>query len=147
MKSAPQMSRRTRSSQSAPETNVVRLPTAATRKVKQPCNKSAHAIRNEMRKEWPGEFIFPSEREAMKTASMLMDVHATPELELLMGICAALDDGQRTTVLERLAPRVAMGHRSAQQALALFRTTKMTVGESVDLTNAMRRMNRLDGRA
>lgn len=122
--------------------NVVRLPTAARRKVRQPCNAAGRAARQALREAspWPGEYIFPTERAAMKTAEALLEVDATPELELLTALCAALNEDQRAKVLEVLAPRVAVGRRPAQQALAVLRTTNMTVGERLDLHNAMRRL-------
>lgn len=126
----------------AHNTNVVRLPTAARRKVQQPCNAAGRAARKALKEAcpWPGEYIYPTERAAMKTAEVLLEMHATPELKLLTALCAALDEAQRTKVLEVLAPRVVVGRRTAQQALAVLRTTNMTVGESLDLSNAMRRL-------
>lgn len=123
-------------------TNVVRLPTAAPRQVKQPCNAAGRAARKALREEtpWPGEHLFPGQRQAMKTAELLSELQPTPELELLTAICAALDDTARAKVVEILAPRVATGRRTAMQALAVLRSTRMTVGESNDLHNAMRRL-------
>lgn len=121
---------------------VIALPTSAARQVKQPCTAAGRAARKAYKEAspWPGEFIYPSEREAMKTAEMLLEMSATPEMELLTALCAALNDEQRTKVVEVLTLRAAVGRRTAQQALAVLRTTNMTVGEGVDLRNAMRRL-------
>ncbi|BBC74403.1 conserved hypothetical protein [Altererythrobacter sp. B11] len=127
--------------EAALNTNVVRLPTAARRKVQQPCNAAARAARKAFREAcpWPGEYLFPNERAAMKTAEVMRDMTATPELELLTAICSVLSEEQRAKVSESLAVR-AIGRGTAQQALAVFRTTSMTVGERIDLSNAMRRL-------
>jgi hypothetical protein len=124
-------------------TNVVRLPTAARRKVHQHCNAASRAARKALRDEapWPGEFIFPSERAAMKTAELLADLKPSAELQLLTAICAALDDTARAKVIETLAPSVAAGRQTAEQALAILRTTRMTYGEMNDFDNAWRRLD------
>jgi hypothetical protein len=123
--------------------NVVRLPTAARRKVQQHMNAGARAARKVLREEtpWPGEFIFAGEREAMKTAELLADLNPSAELQLLTAICAALDDTARAKVIETLAPGAAAGRRAAKQALAILRTTRMTYGEMNDFDNAWRRLN------
>ena len=128
---------------------IHRLPTAARRKVQQPMNAAGRAARKVLRDAtpWPGEYVFPSVRKAMKLAETVADVRPSVELELLVGICAALDDTARAKVIETLAPGVAVGRESAKQALAILRTTSMTVGEAHDLSIAMRRLNNPNGRA
>lgn len=120
-------------------TNVVRLPTAPRNKVKQNHNRAARAERQKLPR-FTGEFIFPSEREMMKTAEALMEIQPSPELELLTAICSALDDETRAKVAAKLAPGFVVGRRTSVQAMAVFRSTRMTIGDSVDLDNAMRRL-------
>ena len=124
-------------------TNVVRLPTAAPRQIKQPQNATARNARRAYKAEnpWPGEFIFAGEREAMKLAEAVAEVKPSVELELLTAICAALDSDARVKVYETLAPRVVGGRETAKQALAILRTTHMTVGEANDFHNAWRRLH------
>lgn len=130
-------------------TNVVRLPTAARRQVKQHMNAAARAARKVLREEtpWPGEYIHFGEREALKLAAVVATVRPSVELELLRGICAALDDVARAKVVQNLAPGVAVGRQTAEQALAVLRTTRMTVGETVDFHAAWRRLHTPNGRA
>lgn len=125
---------------SAISTNVVRLPTAARRQVKQVNNAAGRAARKALREEnpWPGEFLYPAQRQAMKTAQTLIDLQPTVELELLSAICAALGDDQRAKVIEALGPGVVAGRKAAEKALAVVQSTKMTVGDSIYLSNAMR---------
>lgn len=130
-------------------TNVVRLPAAARRKVQQPMNKVGRAARNALRAEtpWPGEYIFPSIRQAMKQAELIADLQPSAELELLTALCAVLDDAARLKVVEALAPGVVTDRKTAKQALAILRTTRMTVGEAHDFDIAWRRLNDQAGRA
>lgn len=129
--------------------NVVRLPTAAPRQVKQPQNAAARNARRAYKAEnpWPGEFLFAGQREAMKIAEAVAAVKPSVELELLTAICAALDNDTRAKVYETLAPRVVGGRETAKQALAILRTTHMTVGEANDFYNAWRRLNAPTGEA
>lgn len=123
-------------------TNVVRLPTAAPRQVKQNHNKLSRAARAELPR-FPDKYIYPSIRAAMPMARSILEMResaATPEMELLTALCAALDDTARAKVAEVLAPGVTAGRRSAMQASAIFRTTRMTFGESCDLNNAIKRL-------
>jgi hypothetical protein len=128
---------------SATTSNVVRLPTAARRKVQQPMNAAGRAARKAFRDEapWPGKLIFPGQRQAMKLAEAIADLEPSAELELLIAVCSALDDATRLRVIELLAPRAVLGRKTAEQALAILRTTRMTVGEAVDFDNAWRQLN------
>lgn len=124
--------------------NVIRLPTAAPRKVQRPSNRASRAAKRKLQEEcpWPGEYLYPGQRKAMKTAELLMEVERTPELELLTAICSTLDDATREKVAAKLALRAAVGITSAEKAEAVFRSTRLTVGETLDLTNALQRMSK-----
>lgn len=125
----------------AQSTNVVRLPTAPKRKVQQNYNRATRAAKANLPK-FPSEYVFPGIRAAMSTAETLIEMRQalTPEMELLTAICAALDDTARIKVAEVLAPGVVIGRKTAVQAFAVLRSTRMTVSESLDLDNAMRRI-------
>ncbi len=67
-------------------TNVVRLPTAALRQVKQPCNKAGRAARAALRdrQPWPKEYICPGRRAALRQAEELITLEQTPALALAL---------------------------------------------------------------
>lgn len=121
--------------------NVVKLPAAAPRKVQQYYNRAARAGKADLPRH-PAEFLYPSQRRALNTAAHLMELgqSLTPEMELLTAICHALDAETRDRIVEALTPGVVAGRRTAAQALAVVQSTRMTVGETVDLDYAMRRL-------
>lgn len=122
--------------------NVTVLPTAAPRKVRQPQNRSGREARQALkeREPWPGQFLYPSEREAMERARQMASIAVTPELLLLSAICATLNDDQRCAVAIRLAFGVSIDSPPHLQAMAVLDTSRMTVGERVDFQNAQRRL-------
>jgi hypothetical protein len=120
---------------------VVRLPTAPKNRVRQNYTRAARAAKADLPK-FPGEYIHPGIRDAMPTAGMLLEMRKaiSPEMELLTAICAALDETMCAKVAEALAPGVAVGRPTAVQAMAVFRTTRMSARDFIDLDNAMRRL-------
>lgn len=121
--------------------NVVRLPSASPRQVKQNHNREAAAARRKLRAEapWPGEYRHPLDRRMDELAALLLAVEPTAATELLRAILATLDDDARAKVAGILAPGVVSGRESARQAFAIFRSTKMTVGDQHYLQSAIDR--------
>lgn len=125
-------------------TNVVRLPTAAPRKVRQGCNRWTRAARAALREErpWPGEFIHHQRRAALRKAETLVDIKRTPALVLALAIFTELDEDMRLRVIGRMAAGGDVP--SVRQAIELAFTTRATFGEKWDLMWAM---DRLQGKA
>ena len=73
-------------------TNIVRLPTAASRQVRQPMNSAGRAARRAIREAspWPGEYVEPQIRQATFTRS--------PELLIAMLIFKVLAPEQKEVV-------------------------------------------------
>ena len=124
-------------------TDVVRLPTAAPRQVKQPCNKAGRASRRAFREAspWPREYICPGRRAALRQAEELFGVEQTPALALALAIVAELNEEARLRVIGRVA---AGGSTAARQAIALVRAETTTFGEKWDLLWAMERLQGAD---
>ncbi|KRA80307.1 hypothetical protein [Altererythrobacter sp. Root672] len=116
-------------------TNVVRLPTAARRKVQQRYNKHFRAIVPEMRAQWPGEYIDPGVRAKMPDAAALLLVERSPELLLAIAMFETLTEEQRTSVRNRCEMLKYTG-ASARGAAALIQIR--TIGDSVNLDAAMK---------
>ena len=124
--------------------NVVRLPTAAPRQVQQHYNRKAAQARRDLRTKvpWPGTYRHPQDRAMDALAALLLAIEPTAVTELLRAILATLDDEARTKVATVLAPGVVCGRDSARQAFALFRSTKMTVGDEHYLGLALDRQRK-----
>lgn len=120
------------------QSNVVRLPTAAPRKVKQNYGRAAIKARAAL-PHFPIErFEYPSVRSAIPVARELLAMrpNMTPELELMTALLNALDDETREKIRQHLIPAVVAERRSALQAMALLKSTKLTNGEFNDLYRA-----------
>lgn len=120
------------------QSNVVRLPTAARRKVKQvwtPENRQARMALHRIPKE---RFLYPPVREAIPVAKELLTLrdNITVELELLTALLETLDGATRQKMKERLFQGVLDGRRTAYQAMALIQGTKLTYGQQKDLDAA-----------
>jgi hypothetical protein len=126
----------------ASTTNVVRLPTAAPRKVSQHHNRNTRALKLSL-PQFPGKYISPGVRAMLPVASALEDLRHTPELELLIAMCTALGDDARFRIEVFLREQILVGNRAASQALAGLRKAHMSIRESYDLWNAM---DHLEGR-
>lgn len=72
--------------------NVIALPTAAARQVKQPTTREARQARRTFRADhpWPGTFLWPAEREAERQRSERLNLFAnlshSPELAIILGL-------------------------------------------------------------
>lgn len=114
----------------ASTSNVVRLPTAARRKVQQRYNKHFRANVPEMRAQWPGKYIHPGVRAKLPDAAALLLMERTPELLLAMAMFQALTEEQRQSgrndceILKYTGP-------AARAAAATIQIR--TIGECVDL--------------
>lgn len=120
-------------------TNVVRLPTAAPRRVQQPCNKAGRAARDALREAdpWPREYVSPGRRVALQRAEELSSVQQTPALALALAMFAEMDEDARLRVIGRVA---GSGSTAARQAIALVRAETATFGEKWDLMWAIERL-------
>jgi hypothetical protein len=116
-------------------TNVVRLPTAAKRKVQQRNNKHYRALVPAMRAEWPGKYIAPHVREKIPDAAALLLVERTPELLLSIALFEALSEEQRNQVRSQ-CEMLKYTSPAARGAAALIQIR--TIGDSVSLDAAMK---------
>jgi len=126
--------------------NVVRLPTAQTRQVRQNYNQAAWNARAALRKAspWPGEYVHPQQRDARKLAEQLQGVEQTPALIIASAILASLDADAHAKVVAQLAPGALSGRTAMVQALATARASRLNVGQQLDLFNALDRLNERD---
>lgn len=120
-------------------TNVVRLPTAAPRQVRQNYNRSTRAARKEL-PQLQVQYMSPWQRRAMTTAQAVEDMPRTTEMELLSAICRALDPDTMKKVVDVLLPRAAAGLSIARQALTAVDIAQMTWVEQFDLLRAAKRL-------
>lgn len=140
------MSGRWRNAKALNASNVVCLPTAAPRQIKQPCNKGGRAARQALREEqpWPGEYIEPRRRRALRHADKLAALKPTPALAIAAALVAVLDEKTRLRVIGKVA---ASGSPAAAEALAFLQTEELTVGEQLDLSWALERLRSGGGEA
>ncbi len=114
--------------------SVVKLPTAARRQVKQPCNKWSREAKKAMRDAQPVDFDFqfPTVREAERIAKAIHPM--TPERWLLLGLLAVMPADQ----FARLAYFGAHGNPTI---LALLKLAKGNVGLNLDVMAALERLD------
>ncbi|WCT76335.1 hypothetical protein [Novosphingobium humi] len=120
------------------QSNIIRLPTAAPRKVKQNLGRAAMKARAALPRFPIERFEYPSVRSAIPVARELLAMrpNMTPELELMTALLNALDDDTREKIRQHLIPAVVADRRSALQAMALLKSTKLTTGGINDLYRA-----------
>jgi hypothetical protein len=97
-------------------TNVVLLPTASKRKVRQPSDAAGRNARMALRtaQPWPGQFVFPAIRTMEKQWAddrAALDALAAAGSATVIGaaIYAVLDEAQRARVRHMLASRAVAG--------------------------------------
>ena len=125
---------------SAPS-NIVRLPTAARRKVQQGQLKADRLARDRFREDhpWPGDFRFGAVREAEKVALAISDVERTPGLRIAVAILQSIDAAQRGAVIAKLSETAGFGG-DANAAFHIARLTgPISLGESLDIARALER--------
>jgi hypothetical protein len=123
-------------------TNVVRLPTAAPRKVRQPTTKAARDARAALHAAapWPGEYIFPSLREAYSRIEALRALPPSVAANLVRNIVDAPTSEECKSVLRIIKVGAACGDPLALEAKELLeRVTGSTIGEQNDFLWAMAR--------
>lgn len=127
----------------AAPSNVVRLPTAARRKVQQFQNRDTRAARKALRDAapWPGSYEHGPMRaqrmEAERMAAILMGIEPTPAMLIVHALLAVLTDEQRHRVAEQLAGGVIAGRKAHIEALTLVQAARMNVGQQHDLYRAV----------
>ena len=113
---------------SAPcNSNIVKLPTAARRQVK----NSAPAIRayRASQPKWPGDYKWPAARVA-ETLAKQLEINRTPELLLVMCILKELTSDQRLKIKNNvLLTALHFGDPAANLALDVI--TGLTRGDSM----------------
>jgi hypothetical protein len=120
--------------------NVVILPTAAPRQIHQQWNKETRAAKRSLcaAHPWPGERLFPGQREAIKRAEAVNSAKQTPALRIAFAILASLDAETRKAVAGRLAVEALSGVPEAKQAAAIADCAALTIGERLDLDFAFK---------
>lgn len=140
------MTSRWRSALALKAPNVVCLPTAAPRQVRQPCNKAGRAARQKLREAqpWPGEYILPSRRAALRTAEKVVDAGSSATgLTIALALADMLDDELRVRLIGKIA---ASGSPAASAAIAMIDCQRITVGERIDLEWALERLRSRGGK-
>jgi hypothetical protein len=118
-------------------TTVVRLPTAAARKVQQPKGRKLWAAQKEL-PQFTGEYLHHQSREALKTAEKILAAESSPALRMAVAIFRASDYLTQAKVMIALSAETKSEH--AAQALAMLSTLTMTYGESASLEWAFKRL-------
>lgn len=129
----------------AAPTNIVRLPTAAPRRVKQSWNRANREAAFQLREEtaWPIRLKEPWTMEAEKVALAIVDAERTPALRIAVAILEAMDTAQRVAIVAKLGERAAAGG-NAFAAFQIARLTgPITAGEACDIKRALAE---IDGR-
>jgi hypothetical protein len=114
---------------------VIKLPTAARRKVQQPCNRQGRVARAAFRSAnpWPGEFLFAGQREAISRAKVIRGAGGSPEMAVLTAILRALPQDIRDNVAAQFAAGATHAPKTiVRQAYEIIRLERMTIGEMVD---------------
>jgi len=126
-----------------PGSNVVVLPTAAPRQVRQPTGRVGWEQRGAFRREnaFPREYIDPRRREALKLAKIVREIEQTPALLIATAIYAVMTPENRVKVVEHLASGAAAGLTAHVQAVAALRAMTGTVGEQMDMQWALERLS------
>jgi hypothetical protein len=125
-------------------TDIVRLPTAASRQPDNHRYAAQQKAKIVMREETAHRFGFrsPGQREAMKLAQQMRAITQTPALIAVSAILRCLDEETYTKVLHQLAPGALSENEPAQQAFATAKVSRLTVGQQLDLFNAFDELSR-----
>lgn len=120
--------------------NLVILPTAAPRQVDQPGNARARKARAEVRKAQGRAFPYKhhQEREAERSAQIMLAHGKSPELLLILAILQELDLGARQRIVDRLAK--STDSNSGGAAFEFARMTVMNFGQRHDLERALQQL-------
>ena len=116
---------------------IVTLPTAAPRKVKQQENKEARSARRALREEtgWTA-YVSPQMRLARKRAVILDATQQTPALLIVAAMLSVMPDTERQAVADKLASMPLTSDAYAQ-ALLLTTQSRMCFADAFDLQRAL----------
>lgn len=116
---------------------VVKLPTAAPRKVRNPQTRAAFAEKAKLPRFPADRFVFPCIRETAKDARAILELQRTPELLIATAIYRALTDQDKTRV--EVFASGFLDEAAGRSAYTWLRVNSggRTVGQTADLTRAM----------
>jgi len=114
-----------------PACNVVRLPTAAPRKVDNNRFKEQRRAASVAREHSPfhERYVQPCVRAAMPDARLINDVVLSPALLIAEALLAHADPEMRAKIVAHLAPGAVVGSEAHQQAVAIIRRHKQCLGD------------------
>lgn len=120
--------------------NVVILPTAAPRQVRQGLTQSWCDARRETIKAQGRAFPYKHHqvREAERSAQIMLTHGKSPELLLILAILQELDLGARQRIVDRLAK--STGTDCGAAAFEFARMTVMNFGQRHDLERALQKL-------
>ncbi len=121
---------------------IVRLPTAANRKVRQP---SLKAVRDyKAMNPWPGTHEHGPMRaqrlEVEQMASIFLGIEETPAVRIVHAMLATMTAEQRAAIANQLGSHSSLERKAAAEAMVLVRTAKMTHAEQSEFLEAMGRL-------
>lgn len=87
---------------------------------------------------WPGEYLFPGQRDAISRAKTVRSVPQTAEFRIVFALLASMDVETRQKVRARLTQEAHTGSSDAKVALAVAECANLTVGESLDMDFAFK---------
>lgn len=116
---------------------IISLPTAAPRKVKQQENKEARLARKALREQtnWAA-YVSPQMRLARKRAIILDATEKTPSLLIVAAMLSVMPELQRQAVADKLAS-MPLASDAYAQALLLATQSRMCFGDAFDLQRAL----------
>lgn len=123
--------------------NVLRLPTAARRKVEQPCNKAGREARAALRERHADRFRFawPSIRDAEARIRALVDAPDTIATVIARRLVASVGTEQGAATMRLITLGVKHGDPVAIEVQELLTgVTGRTVGEVADFQTALVRL-------
>ena len=116
---------------------IISLPTAAPRKVKQQENRAARLECKALREQtgWTA-YVSPQMRLAKKRAVILDATKQTPALLIVAAMLSVLPDMERQAVADKLAS-MPLASDAFAQALLLASQSKMCFADAFDLQRAL----------
>lgn len=116
---------------------IISLPTAAPRRVKQQENKEARQARRALREQtgWTA-YVSPQMRLAKKRAVILDATKQTPALLIVAAMLGVMPDEERQAVADKLAS-MPLASDAYAQALLLTTQSRMCFADAFDLERAL----------
>jgi mannose/cellobiose epimerase-like protein (N-acyl-D-glucosamine 2-epimerase family) len=123
----------------ATATNIVRLPTAAPRQVKNNAYSAQRIAARAVRQAtpWPGEYKMPTIRRAERSAEIVRQIEQTPAMHIVMAMLATMDRVERCRIVAKLAEGVLSGRADKLAAFEAARLTTLNFGEEMDMLRAL----------